>query len=264
MAIEALILAVDGSGWRKQGYIIYERNSPFQWGSKEGLPNFIIVTITGDLTVAQARAYREQWQTTFAWDVQSHTSATDSYNVLVHATPINASGEGQLTWAKISNALSTMNIDFVSEDGNGVIVDYTIYEVAISQWFWGNTLVGVSFQEISYDSGTGVHRIEADYSAAGWDAQKVQQRVEANGGSVVSHAASVITFDINRTDVNQKAKEWFDQIVESKVEERRFYVDPTYVDQVVAGTYPGQVGGAGFDTRTKAEFLALILDRIDE
>ena len=272
MAIEALILAQNGTGWRKKGYIIYERDYPFTWGSKEVPPLFMRCIITGDLTVEQARAYRDQWTLTFDWSVESNDPVLDERDVRISASPVNVSGEGQLTWDKIDQFMTPMNITLDSQDATGVLVNYRIYEVATSPWFWGvASVVGISFDEISYDQGTGVHRIEADYSVAGFVPAKVEKRVLDNGGVIVTHAANVITFDINRSDVNTKAKEWFDQMVENKQEERRFYVNGSYVDQVMAGTYPGQSyeskTGAelqGYDTRTKAEFLALIEDRINE
>lgn len=269
MAIETLILAADGNGWRKKGYIItekyYDDDNPIVWTSEEGLPTFIRVKIDSPtLTLAQAQAYREQWTLDYTWDVQVHNTSLDGYRVLIYATPVNASGVGQITWAKCSSFLIPMEVQFVSEGASGVTVDYGIYQTVTSTWMWGGDVTGVVFDEISYDSGTGIHRVEADYSAAGFTIEKVERAVTARGGSIVSHAASVITFDINRTSVNSAMKQAFDVEAELKKEERRFYVDGTYVDQVVAGTYPGQVGGAGFDTRSKSEFLALINDRIDE
>lgn len=256
MAIEALILAQDGTGWRKKGYVIYEKDSPAVWGSQEGLPNFIRVTITGDLTVEQARAYRGQWSCHYDWTVDNHNVSLDGYRVTIFGDKVNVSGVGAITREKLDNHLPNMGFVFYAEAPNALTYDFSVYSVATSQWFWGYDLTDVTFQENAYDEGSGVHTIQADYSLAGWPMDKVARVVESKGGIVLTNVASVIQFTINRTDINTALKQYFAEFIDGKIEERQFYVDGSYVDTVVAG--------GGLDTKTKEEFLALINNRLDE
>lgn len=256
MAIEALILAQDRPGWRKKGYVIYEKDSPAVWGAMEGLPNFIRVTITGDLTVEQARAYREQWHCMYDWTVDNHNVSLDGYRVTIFGDKVNVSGVGAITRTKLDNHLPNMGFVFFAEAANAITYDFSIYTVVTSQWFWGYDITDVVFQENNYDEGTGVHTIQADYGTAGWPMDKVERVVESKGGVVTSNLASVIIFTINRTDINTALKDYFRQRIDDKIEERQFYVDGSYVDTVV--------GQGGTDTKTKTEFLALINDRLSE
>jgi len=256
MAIESLILAIDGTGWRKKGYVIYEKDSPAVWGSREGLPTFIRVTITGDLTVEQARAYREPWNCMYDWTVNNHNVSLDGYRVTIFGDKVNTSGVGAITRTKLDNHLPNMGFVFFAEAANALTYDFSIYTVATSQWFWGRDLTDVTFQENSYVEGTGVHTIQADYGTAGWPMDRVAKTVEQKGGVVLTNIGSVITFTIERSVVNTRLKEHFRQFIDEKVEERQFYVSTAYVDSVVAA--------GGTDTKTKAEFLALINNRLDE
>jgi hypothetical protein len=257
MAIEVLILAQDRPGWRKKGYVIYEKDSPAVWGKMETLPDFIIITVTGAVTVEEARAYREQWRCHYDWTVDNHDVPNDEYRITIFGDKVNVSGEGALTKTKADNHLLPMGMVYVSEAPNALTYDFTVYGVLTSTWFWDfRSLLGVSFNEFAYDSGTGVHTVDADYSAPAWPEEKVAKTVERKGGVVVSNAGGVIRFQINRSAVNTALKDYFAQFVDDKVEERQFYVQSAYVDTVVSG--------GGLDIKTKAEFLALINNRLDE
>lgn len=252
MAIEVLIFAQGA----KKGHIIYERQSPWKWGSKEGIPDFIRVTVTGAVTLEQARAYRDSWTCKYDWVVDNYSAVQDGYRVTISGEKVNLSGVGAITKAKLDTHLEKMGFVHHTTAQNAVTYDFSIYTVSTSGWFWGRDLTDVTFQENSYVQGTGVHTIQADYGAAGWPMDKVADMVSKKGATVVNNLASVITFTIDKTVVNGILKNYFRERVDATVEERQFYVTESYVDTVVAGT--------GLDTKTKAEFLALINNRLDE
>ena len=255
MAIETLILAQDRTGWRKKGYIIYEKDSPAVWGSQEGLPNFIRVTIP-DATIEQTIGYREQWHCVYDWEVVNSNPAFDGYRVRIFGDKVNLSNVGAITREKLDTHLTNMGFVFVSAAPNSITYDFSIYTTAITQWFWSRDITDVDFEELNYNQETGVHTISADYSIPDWPADKVAKIVEQKGGVVAINTGGVITFTINRSNVISALKNHFRQHIDAKIEERRFYVSGSYVDSIVSG--------GGLDTKTRTEFLALINDRLEE
>ena len=256
MAIEVQILAQNLGGESKKGNIIYEKNSPAIWGKKEKLPNYIIVTVTGAVTVLQARQYRNPWACLYDWTVDNYNSALDGYRVTIFADKVSQSGKGAITRAKLDTHLNLMGFSHHATAPNQITYDFSIYNVVTSRWFWGRDVSSVVFQENSYVPATGIHTIQADYGIASWPMDKVSEKVQNCGGVVLNNIASVITFTIEKSVIISALKDYFRAHIDEVIEERQFYVDNTYVDTVVAS--------GGLDTKTVSEFLALIQNRLDD
>ena len=87
---ELLVAAVD-LNLQKKGEIVDVKETPWTWGAKEGLPNYIQLTIP-DATKAQVDTFLDEWKMTFQHEIVNENAA--GYRIRVSADPsaINATG----------------------------------------------------------------------------------------------------------------------------------------------------------------------------
>lgn len=273
MDTEVLILANDGTGWRKKGYVIYEKPSPAPWGSKEGLPDFIRLKVKGADPEKHVRKFREPWNSKHDWRVLNHNADDDSFEVAISATQVNKSGEGRVRTECVKRVFEFHPVNFVEgkSKANVKVVNYKIYDLIISPRFLGlPNILGVKFSEVSYDPNTGDHTIEMDYKKKQLitnevgktereiDPKRLEKMLVGMKSEILSHKKRVIRFKINREEVIKYLKRTYDEEThgDQRIEVRQFYVDRDYVDEVIAK--------GGIDEITRAEFEALIKNRLDE
>jgi hypothetical protein len=242
-----------------KGHIIAVQPDGHQWGNKEGLPNFIQVRVTDALTVEQAEVYRQRWKTTFDYEVVNHNMPQDGYRIRLWVNEASASGLNSISRGQVESYLLSWNAVYKSASENEVGFDFGVYESAISRNFWGAWILSIVFDHVAYDQGTGVHTIDADYSALMVAPEKVEGlvlEVIADGGQVISHQDEVIRFEVDRQLVLQKLKKEIHDRLSSVFEERQWYIAGTAVDNVIA-----QGGRVEID---KATFLSYLKNRMDE
>jgi len=260
MAIELLIKARNTHGSYKKGHVIYVKNQPCVWGIKEGLSNFIQVVIT-NATKAEVRQYwATQWKVEYDYEVLNHNVVQDGYRIRLFSVYVNVSGENSITREQVENYLNKWNAIFRSASQNEVVFDFGIYESATSENFWGDFISDVIFNQISYDQQTGIHIIDADYSAIEPHPTqiKVEQRVAGMGAIIVSHDTQnrIITFSVDRDLVILRLKRAFIDVLDGIFEERQFYIDSIAVDNIVAQ--------GGRIEVSKAQAITYIRNRMDE
>ena len=87
---ELLIAAVD-LNTQKKGEVVDVKPTPFVWGNKEGLPNFVQLSVP-DVTREQAYSYFEEWTMKYQHKIINEND--EGYRIKVSADPevINASG----------------------------------------------------------------------------------------------------------------------------------------------------------------------------
>ena len=117
MSAEVLIMAVDfpSSGFYK-GYPVVVKESPAVWGSKEGLPNFIVLKIT-DTPASVVEHFLSDWKIKYTHTIVNQNSS--GYRIRVEVDPlyISASDVG-------ANQIKTEMQDWVTNWG-GSIVNFT-------------------------------------------------------------------------------------------------------------------------------------------
>jgi len=250
-------------GCYKKGYIVevFEDSKPHV---NPPQPPFLILQLT-DRTKAQVESYMNQWERIVDYAQIARDVPNDGWRLDLETTNPNPSGKGHITLAKAQNYLENWNAINISKVGNAVRFDISIYNILTSQNFWGTDKVNlVIFNELAYDEGTGVHQVSANYGALPVPQGTTLDQFENNmasrvtevGGIVITNTGGVITFDIGRDAVIQKAKDDVKRMMQDTICRRHLYLDPTYADTIIS---------AGRElVATAAEVAPFIRDRVTE
>ena len=243
---------IDRMGCFKKGDIVHVGEDGHGWGSKESLPDFVLVKVPG-VSLAAAIAYRDAWKSDLQFAVVFSDQATDSYQISISNTNAGAGAIAGVTRSQVEEYLSSWGLSVVSINANEVVFNASIYDVAVSQGFWNLPVDRLVFNELAYDQSTGLHTISTDYSSVPpkyWHIPAL--RVSAFGGTVVSDSNQVLTWSVGRSVVRQV----FQQDVKEKAEyiwkTRRWSFSPSDVDAAVAA--------GGVVTQTPAQVTAKLRD----
>ena len=230
----------DYRGCYKKGYIVqvFEDGTPYV--NPPAVP-FLILQITG-VTKAQVEEYQNDWRRTIEYTIVQRSIPLDGWRLDIKATNPNPSGKGHLTLEKVQNYLENWGASVVGIVDHAVRFDIAISTILQSPNLWGVDVSAIDFTELSYDEGTGVHRTLSDYNAVPIPpnitpqkfAENISQRVVEHGGTVISNAGGVITFDIGRDVVIQRVRSEVKEFTEDTICRRRIYLDPMVADQIIA------------------------------
>jgi hypothetical protein len=258
MPCEVLIKARTTHGPYSKGTIAGVKDQPCVWGSKEGLPYSIRVIIP-DATRAQILAYTGKWKLEYDYEVVTHNLPQDGYRIRVFSKYPSVSGACSITREQVENYLIHWGATYKSASQNEVVFDFTVYKSAISNGVWGNTLF-IGFTEVSYNQSTGVHVVDADYSAITPtpNPAKIEGQVIGKGGLIVSHDAEnkIVRFSFDRTLVTARLKRAIHDRLSQTFEAHQYYIDNDFIDDVVS--QGGEV------TVNISEMLTYVKNRLDE
>lgn len=251
--------SVNPTNWQK-GDIVEVRANGCNYGIDEGLPKFVIVKIP-EVTMAQVDHFRKPWYFKLDYEVLNHNVALDGYRIRAYSQEAN-SVKGHLTLAKVQWFLDRWNCVFQSAAANEVVFDLGVYQLGCSAGIFDRppgAVENVIFHEISYDQGSGLHVIEADYSAKSWGSTPVERMVNSITDGVVSHANKVIAYNLYRSTAVQAFKNDVIDKLHGKIKDNRtrYYVQPNIVDWVIANH-------SGIYTTDKDTALSYINDRASE
>jgi len=244
------------AAWKK-GHPVVVKPDGHKWGREEGPPKFIIVKIPG-VSPDQLQNYIQEWRDDIDLQILSSDKTTDTYQVKLFNRNVSTSGVGDVSRTRVEQALSEWNITVDSFITNGVIFTFNVYNVLTSPEFWERRVDNINFTELSYDSTTGVHRIQIDYSAANVEPQRAERIATRVGGIVVNNDTTnkIMVVDFDRTDATNRFKRWLKERIEDIQARRRFCVPANLIDQVVRQ--------GGIITVTKTQFLNYLRDKLTE
>lgn len=121
MAVEILIAAHDLNHSLK-GYPKNAKDTPCAWGTKEGLPDYVILRAT-DATKAQVEHYLAQWQKYFTYDIVNENDLGYRIRVKVDPTLVSASGMNK----GVRSEMKT----YIQDYHNAIIFSYDNYEAVV-------------------------------------------------------------------------------------------------------------------------------------
>lgn len=263
MAVTVLILAVEqrqdpnsdselALRYRK-GSILVARPDSWQWGTQEGLPNFIRVTVS-DATYQQAAAFVVPWLRRTTWSVVSSDTVTDKYTIKLSNSVLRADGLGGFSEGEVNAFVASWNGTNVQRLATGeVTFDVLISSALQSNGFWNRDVSSVSFHEDAYNQSTGQHTITATIPTAINFNQAINEII-ARGGDILtsSLSARTIQYQMVRDDASNQFRDYIQNKTATLVSRARYYISAANVDAIVAA--------GGTITRTKAQFLAALLD----
>jgi hypothetical protein len=276
----------DRRGVYKKGYPVSIYDAPKKpRGFKEGLPYFCEIYVT-DASVDELNAMissifggvsiMQPWRREIDFSTVNNDPVIDGWRIDVYATNPGSSNYGGITGTMVENYLNKWNAEIYSATKNNVRFDVTIFEDASnnpgtiqSEGFWEAPVTNISFTETDYNSTTGDHTVEADYSLSGYEAEKVATRVVDRGGTVNSNIGGVINFTINRSDIFQWFQDDVRQALENTIYRRQFYIPEETVDTIISTGTTEVVSHPKGDVtyvtlnRTLAQVEAFLLNRLD-
>jgi hypothetical protein len=280
-------ISKDERGVYMKGYPVGKYDDPKKpRGYKEGLPYFCEVYVT-DASAAEIDAMiastfsgtslEQEWEREIDFATVNNDPVIDGWRIRVFATNPGFSNKAGITQAMVENYLTKWNAEVFSATTNEVVFDVAIFEdissnpgAIQSEGFWNAIVDSIVFTETDYDSGTGVHTIEADYSATVFDPDAVQKRAEDRGGVVSSNVSGVITFVINRTDIFEYFQREIKKILEQRIYRRQFRIPETIVDTIISTGATEVVSHPKGDVtyvilnRTLAQIESFLINRLDE
>lgn len=247
----------DERGCYKRGYPVVIMPDGHEWGAEEGPPNFVVIKVPG-VSKATLEQYLASHVRRVQFNVLSSDLPNDSFGLEIVATNPSVSGRGRITRVMVETFLNRWNLTVTDFTTNSVKFTAVIFDAIRSAGFWKVPTTGqVVFVEQSYNSGSGIHRVSADYSATSVDSTTVVPLVTDRGGTVVSHnpATKVIVFDISRVTVRNQFQEEVRSRVELNVSRRQFRVNEATV---------ASAESTGSLTTNLATLQAAVVDKLTE
>lgn len=221
--------------------------------SRSGL--FVLVKVPG-LSVEDAIAYRGPWQDAIAYEVLSANATQGTYSVRVTESNPGASGANAMSAAKIQRFLSGWGCTDITFSPNACTFTFNLWNAVRSSHFWGVPLIGsaAQFALISYSGATGIGRIQVTILDLTLRMKGVLSLIDERGGTLVTNAYPVLTFDIERADILQRFREDVKQKAERVYQRHRWAVASASVDAIIA------VGG--IITRTPSQMQSALIDKM--
>lgn len=249
----------DRMGCRKRGMVDAIFRSPHSWGRLEGLPKFVIIKVDLDQTdIDTFQGFRKIWKDNFDYEILATRPAQGEYDVRIFETAAGASGQNAMTGAKLIRVRDYLIgwgcSNFAAATGGGSFT-FNLWDAVRSQNFWNvplTAMIGLVFDLESYNSQTGIGRINIDYSLTQIKPEMVVQKIEERGGNVLSAGALNAVFEIERSDILTRFREDVKQRIEQVFMYQQYRIDQDTMDAAVAA--------GGTLTLTKAELLASIVD----
>ena len=266
MSVYILIKAVDG--WDNGENLVWETGFPVDCrdknriGGKQVPPRFIQVELTDENDWQDAeRTYCKYWEREIDWEFVGHDYSTDGHRLKVFTKPelVSVSGLNGLTRDKVEIFLNNWGAVVQSIGQNEVVFDAVILDAIESNGFWGGDVSLITWNEKDYDQGTGVHRVEANYSAsamAGSSNERVEGIITDRGGAVTKHVANKVTFEISRTAVFSVFKADVKKKTEAPFSQRAFKILSQHVQMAI--------DNGGTLSVTRQQFAQYVYNRLND
>jgi hypothetical protein len=236
-------------GHAKKGDVFQIRASNEVFGGLE--PSYLFMVEVPGIPMAGYLQY-EAWRHK-ELEIVSSDLVTDTFRVRIGLSP------GEHTNAQITAYIESWNGSVVSLVPDQLEFDISIADALMSHRFWNAagqlTVSSIVFSELSYNQGTGVHRIEADYSALGNSPTWVEEYAVEKGVIVVSHDSRVLVFDATRPLVREIFESDIGRFASRTMVERRYYLPSGVVDAIIAQ--------GGTVTTDEATLMSYMRDKAD-
>lgn len=253
----------DRRGVHKKGDIVAIQEDGHEWGTREGLPRFVVVRCP-QVTTEQIRNRAEAWKYAITFTVVSSNLPIDGHRIRMSNANAGTSGIANLTATKVQTFLARWGAVFVSASAGNVTFDVTIGNAARSIGFWQTPLLDIVLSEITadYDQTTGLHRFTVEYGTnLRWLNQpitferEIVSRILGVGGSVETVGQGTTTFTLTRAIVRERFRARVEEALGTYVR-HRYYFTSAQVDTVIAQ--------GGSTTITAAQLVNAVHDRMTE
>jgi len=253
----------DRSGVYKKGYIIECRNDNSPIGGME-LNKFAFTQITG-LAKEDFYQYCVPWEFIIDYEVITSDPVIGGFRIKVFSTKTSitdqAVNNGFLTREMVENYLINWGAIVRTIALNDVRFDISVFLIGTSNGFWGVDVSGVNFIELKWNPGLKVDKISADYSGTVYTSEQVERVIIKRGGTVISNANGIVTYEIEQTDVLQRFKDDIAEKVRKVFYRRQYYITSGAVDAIInyMSTHPSEALEISL-----GDFNTYLRNRLDE
>lgn len=232
-----------------KGDIVEIRASGTPFGGRE--PEAFVLVEVPDLPMADFENHNRSWDLELGFEVVAQDQAQDGYRLRLYSANAN-NGLGEISRENVEAFINSWGGTVHSVATNEVIFDIRIYDALTSSAFWEIQTIAdnVVFSEISYDQATGIHRIQADYTALQNNPTYVERYVSGMNLTIVSHADRILVYDAARSVVRAAFQNDMKEKSRRRVARRRYCVGSGVVDYVV-----NQGGVAQTDRATLESYI---------
>ncbi|MCP4990978.1 MAG: hypothetical protein GY928_34505 [Colwellia sp.] len=248
-----LLIANSSRGAVEKGDIWEIRANDSPVGGAE-LTHYVILKIP-DRLMSELDQYALSWNIELDYTIVNQNLGIDGHRIRVSNTKTNSTS-GSITRAQVENFLTGWGAIVFSASQNEVIFDCSINGILESESFWEVDITGAVFTEVSYDQGTGIHRISLDYSALANNPSYAERYILRHASSIISHANKVIVFEVERDTILSVLKDGIKDKVERLVKRKQYKLKSAAVDYIT--------GQGGVVTDTYANFLTNLTDKLTE
>lgn len=199
-------------------------------------PKFIQIVIT-DAAVGQVMAYCEVWMRAIDWEFVGHDYVQDGHRIRAFTRPelVSASGLNALTREQVESFLNLWNASVYSIARNEVVFDALVAQAMSSQGFWNRDVSLVQFTEKSYNSTSGVHEIEANYSGmAGVNPDNLRELIAMRACTVTKDVPNKITYSCQRDTVFEAFKQDVKNRIDRPFARKKWYFTRDAIDLALA------------------------------
>ena len=246
----------------KRGDLVGKLPDGHEWGSGEGLPNFVILELPG-VEDEVIDAHVRPWYCRISYSIVGSDPVIDGFRIRIEATEYNPnSGEGKITRDMVESFLNKWGASVVSIGDNQVTFDVRIYDAIKSQGLWGGVPVGLlGITEINYEQSTGVHTVRVDYrglvanlNEEQWE--QVTRFVIKRFSNIFTESDGIFVGDIDRSVVREEFQEDVRQRLEKIIVYRKFQLPSAVMDVIEAN--------GGVFTATREQYLTYVRNKMTE
>lgn len=231
------------------------------WQRLKGEKEFSIC-VSVPCTREQADSLFGGWNRRTTYNITAFDPITDTFGVSMFADAATVVGdEGVIDVDMLEQFLTDWGA-VIDKHGSSINdVRFTLKAIDALEGkgyiYFGKEDDYVIFTESFYDSASGLHRIDADYSNSAIPEQTVRDTLAAANATLISidHDKGLFTFETTRDIMKAKLEEAVRENFDTQVSLARYYLPESYVDAVKdAGGYAEE---SDFDT-----FRSKLIDKL--
>lgn len=236
--------------WKGATFVRVEEDG-YEWGNKEGPPNFYRINVPG-VAKEDAVQYLEEWRHMPVISILQQDLQIDTYRLRLTSDRVSLTGKNAFSEIQIGGFFSDWGATNVVVTNASVTFDISVYDAITSPRFWdADDLTGVVFVETLFNSSTGDHLVEVQDSP--FSVERMRAAVLGRGGAVVPPNS----FVMNRSAARQRLMD----DIEERISNIRYANRHWYIK--ASGMAALQAAG-GELTITPTQFLNNVADGLEE
>ena len=253
----------DFINWKPDGFSLFAHGN----GPGSYLADFVIVKVPEiSLSEAEASDHRKAWKDDFDYEIVATRPAQGEYDIRIfekNAGVLNANAIAGVKATRIRDYLIAWGCSGFSLSATDASFTFSLWDAVRSANFWETPLIGtkVTFVLNSYSGATGIGNITVSPIEGQWGtqtelqiSQTITRKITERGGTIISQVYPNFVFEIERSDILTRFRTDVKRRMEQTYMCHQYGISQADHDAIVAA--------GGIVTKTKAEFLSKLIDKM--